>query len=53
MKNVVKIKDYGYVGGRYGAGNTSNIMREIMDNGPVVLSFEPDYFFSLYNKGVY
>ena len=24
-----------------------------MTNGPVVLSFEPDYFFSLYTKGVY
>jgi len=50
---VVKILDYGYVGGRYGGSNTSNIMKEIMTNGPVVLSFEPDYFLSLYNKGVY
>ena len=24
-----------------------------MENGPVVLSFEPDYFFSLYSQGVY
>jgi cathepsin C len=53
MKYVVKIKDYGYIGGRYGSGNTSNIMKEIMENGPVVLSFEPDYFFSLYSQGVY
>jgi cathepsin C len=53
VKQVVKVVDYGYVGGRYGAGNTSNIMMEIMTNGPVVLSFEPDYFFSLYTRGVY
>ena len=46
---MVRISDYGYVGGRYGSGNTSNIMREIMNNGPLVLSFEPDYFFSLYS----
>lgn len=50
---MVTVSDYGYVGGRYGAGNTSNIMRQIMDHGPVVLSFEPDYFFSLYTRGVY
>ena len=53
MKYVTRVKDYGYVGGRYGNSNTTNIMTEIMQNGPVVLSFEPDYFFSLYSEGVY
>lgn len=42
IKQVVKVSDYGYVGGRYGNSNHFNIMKEIRENGPVVLSFSPD-----------
>ena len=28
-------------------------MKEILEKGPVVVSFEPDYTFMLYKKGIY
>lgn len=51
--NTFKIKDYWYIGGSYGECNERKIMQEIMKNGPVVLSFEPDYTFMLYKTGIY
>jgi len=50
---VYKIKDYWYIGGSYGECDERKIMEEIMKNGPVVLSFEPDYTFMLYKTGIY
>ena len=50
---VYKVKDYWYIGGSYGETNERNIMEEIKKNGPVVLSFEPDYTFMLYKRGIY
>jgi len=29
------------------------MMKELYDNGPIVVSFEPDYNFMLYKSGVY
>ena len=52
-QGIFKIKDYWYIGGSYGECNERKIMQEIMNNGPVVLSFEPDYIFMLYKKGIY
>lgn len=52
-ERMFKIKDYWYIGGSYGECNERRIMMEIMKNGPVVLSFEPDYTFMLYKKGIY
>ena len=49
---VYKIKDYWYIGGSYGECDERKIMEEIMKNGPVVLSFEPDYTFMLYKPGI-
>lgn len=51
--DIVKIKDYWYIGGSYGSCNERKIMEEIRKNGPVVLSFEPDYTFMLYKAGIY
>lgn len=39
---IIKVKEYGYTGGRYGMSNHLNIMKEIKEEGPVVLSFSPD-----------
>ena len=52
-KGTYKIKDYWYIGGSYGECDERKIMEEIMKNGPLVLSFEPDYTFMLYKKGIY
>lgn len=51
--NKYAVQDYWYIGGRYGNCSERKIMEEIMKNGPVVLSFEPDYTFMLYGKGIY
>jgi cathepsin C len=29
------------------------MMKELMDNGPIVVSFEPAYDFMYYHEGVY
>lgn len=48
-----KIKDYWYIGGNYGQCSERKMMEEIIKNGPIVVSFEPDYTFMLYGKGIY
>lgn len=47
------IKDYRYVGGSYGKCNEELLMRELVKNGPLVVSFEPDYHFMMYKNGIY
>jgi len=49
----VKIGDFGYIGGRYSWSNHYNIMKEMMENGPVVLSFRIEPSFLYYSEGVY
>ena len=46
-------KKYKYVGGSYGKCSEKFIMEELAKNGPLVISFEPDYSFMFYKKGVY
>jgi cathepsin C len=48
-----KVKNFGYLGGSYGKCNEELLMRELQKNGPVVVSFEPDYHFMMYKKGIY
>lgn len=48
-----KVKNFGYLGGSYGKCSEEILMRELMKNGPVVVSFEPDYHFMMYKKGIY
>ncbi len=54
--NIGKIKlnvsDYYYVGGYYGAAREETLMRELVDNGPFVISISPSYIFSMYSKGI-
>ena len=47
------VENYYYVGGAYGLTNEENLMRELIKNGPIVVSFEPDYSFMVYRSGVY
>ena len=49
----VSVKDYGYVGGYYGASNEENIMKELRARGPVIANFEPSWDFTLFKSGIY
>jgi cathepsin C len=42
-----------YVGGFYGASREDNIREELVNGGPVVMSFEPTEDFMYYKGGVY
>jgi cathepsin C len=42
-----------YLGGSYGQCSQKLIMEEVMKNGPLVVSFEPDYNFMMYKSGIY
>jgi hypothetical protein len=42
-----------YVGGSYGHTNEKSLMRELMKNGPIVVSFEPKPSFAFYKRGIY
>jgi cathepsin C len=53
LEKVYKVKDFYFVGGAYGKSSERNMMEEIMNNGPIVASFEPAYDFMFYNGGVY
>lgn len=47
------VKDFYYVGGSYGKTSEKSIMREVQNNGPIVISLEPDYGFMSYKTGIY
>jgi len=42
-----------YVGGYYGGSDADSIKKELVENGPVVMSFEPSEDFMYYKDGVY
>jgi cathepsin C len=42
-----------YVGGYYGASDAEAIRKELVERGPLVLSFEPQEDFMYYKNGVY
>eukprot|EP01017_Pseudomicrothorax_dubius_P003919 TRINITY_DN1067_c0_g1_i1.p1 TRINITY_DN1067_c0_g1~~TRINITY_DN1067_c0_g1_i1.p1 ORF type:complete len:550 (+),score=154.87 TRINITY_DN1067_c0_g1_i1:109-1758(+) len=48
-----KVKEYRFIGGSYGKANEREMMEEIMNKGPIVVSFEPGYDFMMYRKGIY
>jgi len=52
-KAKVRAKDYGYVGGYYGACNHKKMLREIYDNGPIVVGFDTDAGLWHYSEGMY
>jgi cathepsin C len=47
------IKNYRYVGGYYGACNEYQMMKEIHENGPIMVAFEAPSDLYYYDKGVY
>lgn len=47
------VYDYNFVGGAYGSSNAKNIMKEILENGPVVVSFEQPPDLVLYKTGIF
>lgn len=47
------VSDYYYAGGSYGRTNEENVMKEVFENGPMVISLEPEYNFMMYKEGVY
>jgi cathepsin C len=49
---VYKTTDYKYIGGTYGECSQKKMMEELK-NGPIVVSFEPDYNFMMYKSGIY
>lgn len=53
QQRVYKVQNYKYLGGSYGKCSEELLMKELSENGPVVVSFEPDYHFMMYRKGVY
>jgi cathepsin C len=50
---IFKVKDFTYIGGSFGRCNERVMMEELYKNGPLLVSFEPDYTFMLYNSGIY
>ncbi len=49
----LQVKDYYYIGGFYNGSTEENIMRDLVDNGPLTLSFEPPYSFMMYKSGIF
>jgi cathepsin C len=47
------VKSHGYLGGYYGAGDESLMMKELRVRGPFVVSFQPKVDFMYYTKGIY
>jgi len=53
LDTTYKVIDYYYVGGSYGKCTEELLMKEILEKGPVVVSFEPDYTFMMYKSGIF
>lgn len=47
------MSDYKYIGDSYGQCSQKKMMEELYKNGPIVVSFEPDYNFMMYKSGIY
>jgi cathepsin C len=49
----LSLRDYKYVGGSYGKCSEEAIIKEVYENGPIVVSFEPDESFNIYKSGIF
>ena len=47
------LRIFEYVGGYYGNASMTAMMQELMEKGPLVVSFEPNEDFMFYNGGVF
>ena len=50
ISNIFKKR---YLGGSYGMSNEYDMMKDISETGPIVVSFEPDEGFASYSSGIY
>ncbi len=50
---VYKAKKYGYIGGYYGACNEAAMMKELHENGPIVIALNAPSDLFYYSGGVY
>jgi cathepsin C len=48
-----RANNYRYVGSFYGNSSTEMMMEELVENGPMVVSFEPAEDFMYYSDGIY
>lgn len=53
MGQRFRADNHRYVGGFYGGANEQDMMREVVKNGPFVVSFEPKNDIMYYNGGIY
>lgn len=53
LDETYRVKDYNFIGGSFGKSNAKDMMIELMNNGPIVVSFEPTTEFMYYEGGVY
>jgi len=52
-EKVYKAKDYGYVGGYYGSCNEKLMMKEIFNNGPIVVAINATPELYYYHSGIF
>ncbi|KAL0483935.1 dipeptidyl peptidase CTSC [Acrasis kona] len=52
-KYKVKVTQYSYIGGYYGANNELNMMREVVERGPISINYMVYPSFHYYKHGVY
>jgi len=50
---MYRAHNHRYIGGYYGGSDEQDIMEELANNGPLVVSFEPKDDFMYYNSGIY
>jgi len=48
-----RASNHRYIGGYYGGGDAELIQQELVNNGPLVMSFEPKEDFMYYKAGIY
>jgi cathepsin C len=53
LSYIYKATNYHYIGGSYGKCSEKLMIEEVYNNGPIVVSFEPDYNFMMYKNGIY
>jgi len=50
---AVRITKFGYIGGYYGGSKTAQMMREVYENGPIVVGINGGYELMHYSEGLF
>jgi len=53
IRDLWRAVNFRYIGGFYGSSNEEKILTELVENGPLVVSFEPKNDFMHYKSGIY